>query len=80
MSKTGKVLLTIASVAVLTTAAGFVFGPEAAGTAFLLICVFVGGYVGTGWGGRQATKTDAYRQEWLNKKSQRPDADGGTKG
>ncbi|MBT2539053.1 hypothetical protein [Arthrobacter sp. ISL-69] len=66
MSKVYKGLITLLVVAVLTSVAGWLLGPGAAGTTFLVLCIIIGGYLGTGWGGRQATKTHEYREEWLH--------------
>ena len=65
MSKVVKVLTMMLVVTALVITTEWLFGPEAAGTALLMTGIFIGGYVGTGWGGRQATKTHEYREELL---------------
>jgi hypothetical protein len=65
-----KVLISLLIIAVVTFGSTWLFGPESAGAAFLMICIALGGYVGAGWGGKQATKTEQYRQEWLSKRKE----------
>ena len=57
MSRISKALITVAVIAALTGITEWLLGPQAAGPAFLVMCIIVGGYVGSGWGGRQAAKT-----------------------
>ncbi len=68
MSRISKALITVAVIAALTGITEWLLGPQAAGPAFLVMCIIVGGYVGSGWGGRQAAKTATYREELLHGK------------
>jgi hypothetical protein len=68
-AKISKPLITVAIIAALSGTSGRLLGPQAAGPAFLVMCIIVGGYVGSGWGGRQAAKTVAYREELPRQKS-----------
>jgi len=75
MRKAGKVLLVVLAVLVISGIVGWVAGPEAGGSALLMMAVGLGAYFGAGWGGDRATKVEEYRQELLAKKSgipQRP--------
>lgn len=65
MPKIVKVLITVIVVAAIYATTNWLLGLEAAGTALLVTCIIISGYVGTGWGGRQATKTHENRQELL---------------
>jgi hypothetical protein len=65
-----KILISLLIIAVVTFGSTWLFGPESAGAALLMICIFLGGYFGAGWGGRQAAKTDQYRQEWLSRRKE----------
>ncbi|WP_299170016.1 hypothetical protein [uncultured Arthrobacter sp.] len=38
------------------------------GTALIGIGCALGAYLGVSWGNKQAKKTDAYREQWLNKR------------
>jgi hypothetical protein len=65
-----KILISLLIIAVVTFGSTWLFGPESAGSALLMICIALGGYFGAGWGGRQAAKTDQYRQEWLSRRKE----------
>jgi hypothetical protein len=73
-----KVFISLLIVTVVTLGSAWLFGPDSAGSAFLVICIILGGYFGAGWGGNQARKTDEYRQAWLARRKsvgQAPDED-----
>jgi hypothetical protein len=65
-----KILISLLIIAVVTLGSTWLFGPESAGAALLMICIILGGYFGSGWGGKQAAKTDQYRQEWLSRRKE----------
>lgn len=65
-----KILISLLVIAVVTFGSTWLFGPESAGAAFLMVCIVLGGYFGAGWGGRQAGKTDQYRQEWFSRRKE----------
>jgi hypothetical protein len=80
MRKTGKVLLVILAVLTVSAAAGWIGGPEAGGTALLMLATGLGAYFAVGWGGDYATKVEGYRQELISKKplsDSSPDIDHG---
>lgn len=68
MRKAGKVLLVILAVLALSAVVYWIGGPEAGGTAMLMISIGVGAYFAVGWGGDYATKVEGYRQELISKK------------
>jgi hypothetical protein len=68
MRKAGKVLLVVLAVLVISGIVGWVAGPEAGGSALLMMAVGLGAYFGAGSGGDRATKVEEYRQELLGKK------------
>ncbi len=61
--------MVLCAVAAVTALAQWLGGSAVAGTVLLVIGIFLGGYFGAGWGGKQATKTEEYRREWLGKRS-----------
>lgn len=63
-----KILISLLIVTVVTLGSAWIFGPDSAGSAFLVICIILGGYLGAGWGGNQVRKTDEYRQAWLSRR------------
>lgn len=63
-----KIVISLLIIAAVTLGSTWLFGPESAGTALLMICIILGAYFGAGWGGNEATKTDQYRQEWLSRR------------
>lgn len=68
MSKRKRALLaglcaTIAAVVIV----GLVFGFDS-GSVLTGIISGIGAYVGVIWGNRRARETDAYREQWLNKR------------
>jgi hypothetical protein len=65
-----KILISLLIIAVVTLGSTWLFGPESAGAALLMICIILGGYFGAGWGGRQAAKTDQHRQERLSRRKE----------
>ena len=69
MKKAGKLLLVVLLVLAVSAGVGWIAGPEAGGTAMLMISIGLGAYFGAGWGGDRATKVEEYRQELLSKKS-----------
>jgi hypothetical protein len=68
MRKAAKVLFVILAVLALSAVAYWIAGPEAGGTAMLMISIGLGAYFAIGWGGDQATKVEGYRQELVSKK------------
>ena len=68
MRKAGKVLLVILAVLAISAVVGWIVGPEAGGTAMIMISVGLGAYFAVGWGGDYATKIEGYRQELISKK------------
>jgi hypothetical protein len=68
MRKAGKVLLVVLSVLIISAVAGWIGGPEAGGTALLMLSTGLGAYFAVGWGGDYATKVEGYRQELISKK------------
>jgi hypothetical protein len=68
MRKAGKVVLVILVVLVISGIVGWLAGPEAGGSALLMLAVGLGAYFGAGWGGDRATKVEEYRQELLAKR------------
>lgn len=68
MKRAGKVLLVVLAVISISGIVGWVAGPEAGGSALLMMAVALGAYFGGGWGGDRATKVEEYRQELLGKK------------
>ncbi|MFC7848643.1 hypothetical protein ACFUTU_09225 [Arthrobacter sp. NPDC057388] len=77
MRKAGKVLLLVLAVLLISAIAGWIGGPEAGGTALLMLSIGLGAYFAVGWGGDYATKVEVYRQELTSKRrsdsSQIPD-------
>lgn len=68
MRRLSKVLLIILTVGAVASIAGWLFGPEAAATAILVIAVSLGVHYGASWGGAQAMKTEEYRQSLIRGK------------
>ncbi|MDV8148432.1 hypothetical protein [Arthrobacter sp. B10-11] len=68
MRKAAKVLLLILAVLALSAVVYWIGGPEAGGTALLMISIGVGAYFAVGWGGDYATKVESYRPELILKK------------
>lgn len=68
MRKAGKVLLVILVVLALSAVVYWIAGPEAGGTAMLMISIGLGAYFAVGWGGNQATKVEGHRQELISKR------------
>jgi hypothetical protein len=68
MRRAGKVLLIVLAVIIISGTVGWVAGPEAGGSALLMMAVGLGAYFGAGWGGDRATKVEEYRRELLGKK------------
>jgi hypothetical protein len=66
--KAGNVLLIILAVLVISGIVGWLAGPEAGGSALLMMAVGLGAYFGADWGGDRATKVEEYRQELLAKR------------
>jgi hypothetical protein len=63
-----RVLLIILIVGAVASIAGWLFGPEAAGMAILVMAVTLGVHYGANWGGAQATKTEEYRRSLIRGK------------
>jgi hypothetical protein len=68
MRKAGQVFHVIILVFAISAVAGWAAGPEAAGSALLMISIGLGAYFGAGWGGDRATKAEGYRQTLISKK------------
>lgn len=68
MRKAGKVLLVVLAVLLTSAAVGWIGGPEAGGTALLMLSIGLGAYFAVGWGGDYATKVEGYRQELTSKR------------
>lgn len=68
MRKAGKVLLVILAVLALSAVVYWIGGPDAGGTAMLMISIGVGAYFAVGWGGDHATKVERYRKELISNK------------
>jgi hypothetical protein len=68
MKKAGQVLLAVLLVLAVSAGVGWIAGPEAGGTALLMISIGLGAYFGAGWGGDHATKVEGYRRELLSRK------------
>lgn len=67
MRKAFKVLLVILPVLAISAVVYWIAGPEAGGTAMLMISIGLGAYFGVGWGGNHATKVEGYRQDLIGK-------------
>ncbi|MFC9335775.1 hypothetical protein [Arthrobacter sp. NPDC057009] len=68
MRKTGKLLLVVLGVLVVSSAAGWIGGPEAGGSALLMLAIGLGAYFAVDWGGNYATRVEGYRQDLISKK------------
>lgn len=75
MRSATKVVAALLIAAAIAWGVGVLFGPGAAGTAFLVMAIFLGGYFGFGWGAREATKTEEYRQNLISKRRYSKDSD-----
>jgi hypothetical protein len=71
VKKVIRAILVLLLVLAISTVAGWVAGPGAAGTAFMMIMIGIGVWVGADWGGNRATEVEEYRQELISKKGQR---------
>ena len=83
MRKVGKVLLVVLAVLAISAVAGWIGGPEAGGTALLMLSIGLGAYFAVGWGGDYATKVEGYRQDLISKKrtsDRKPDLEDTDKG
>jgi hypothetical protein len=66
-----RAILVLLVVVTISNVAGWVAGPGAAGTTFMMIMIGIGAWVGVEWGGNRAAEVDEYRQELISKKGKR---------